>query len=165
MPTSLHPTLDPNSSPLITSYYPGKKNSLRLQLMKAIVLAESSILYFIFSPRSLCYKDIYRHELGRYRTLPLFLTFHLSRFFFYMDTFDYYSGGPFSESPLSLYFPQHFICLGCWSTKTSWTTQLFHSPGLTVATGWRNHLSLSSFKESFYIYITFKAWRDFPLHA
>ena len=38
--------------------------SLRLQLMKAIMLAESS-LYFIFSPGSLYYSDIYSRESGR----------------------------------------------------------------------------------------------------
>jgi hypothetical protein len=43
------------------------------QLMKATVLAESSILYFIFSPGSLHYSDVYRCESGRCRTLPFFL--------------------------------------------------------------------------------------------
>ena len=42
--------------------------------MKAKVLAESSVLYFIFSPGSLCYGDVYRCESGRYLTLPFFLT-------------------------------------------------------------------------------------------
>jgi hypothetical protein len=45
--------------------------SLHLQLMKATVLAESSI-YFIFSLRS---SDVYRHESGKSRTLPFFLNF------------------------------------------------------------------------------------------
>ena len=31
----------------------------------------------------LCYSDVYRRESGRCCTLPFFLTFHLSRFFFY----------------------------------------------------------------------------------
>ena len=47
--------------------------SLRLQLMKATVLAESS-LYFIFSLGSLCSSHVYRHESGRCCTLPFFLT-------------------------------------------------------------------------------------------
>ena len=37
--------------------------------------AESSILYFIFSPGSLRYTDVYRHESGSCRTLSFFLTF------------------------------------------------------------------------------------------
>jgi hypothetical protein len=48
-----------------------------LQLMEATVLAESSILYFIFSPGSLCFGDVYRCESGRCRTLPFFLTFFI----------------------------------------------------------------------------------------
>ena len=44
-----------------------------LQLMKATVLAESS-LYLIFSLDSLRSSDVYRHESGRCRTLPFFLT-------------------------------------------------------------------------------------------
>ena len=60
---------------------------LRLQPMKAKVLAETS-LYFIFSLGSLCSSDVYRRESGRFRTLPFFLTFflsfHLSRFSFYI---------------------------------------------------------------------------------
>ena len=39
--------------------------SLFLQLMKATVLAESSILYFIFPPGSLRYGGVYRLESGR----------------------------------------------------------------------------------------------------
>ena len=50
---------------------------LYLQLMKAMVLAESSILYFVFSLGSLLYSDVYRCESGRYRTLPLFLSFFI----------------------------------------------------------------------------------------
>ena len=60
--------------------------SLRLQLMKATVLAES---YFIFSLGSTCYADVYRRESRRCCTLPFFLTyflsFHLSRFSFYIN--------------------------------------------------------------------------------
>ena len=43
--------------------------------MKATALAESSILYFIFSSGSLCYSDVYRREAGRCHTLRFFLTF------------------------------------------------------------------------------------------
>ena len=49
--------------------------SLLLQLMKATVLAESSILYFIFSLGSLCFGDVYRCEPDSCWTLPFFLTF------------------------------------------------------------------------------------------
>ena len=45
-----------------------------LQLMKVTVLAESS---FIFSPGSLHYADVYRHESGRCHILPFFLTFFM----------------------------------------------------------------------------------------
>ena len=48
--------------------------SLLLQLIIAKVLAESS---FIFSPGSLHYADVYRHEPGRLHTLPFFLTFFI----------------------------------------------------------------------------------------
>ena len=48
--------------------------SIHIQLMKATLLEESS-LYFIFSPGSLCYSDVYRRESGRCHTLPFFLTF------------------------------------------------------------------------------------------
>ena len=53
----------------------------RLQLMKAPVLAERSILYFpffiiIFSSGSLHYSDVYRGESGRCCTPPFFLTFY-----------------------------------------------------------------------------------------
>ena len=41
------------------------------------MLAESSMLYFIFSLRSLCYGDVYRHESGSCRTFPFFLTFFI----------------------------------------------------------------------------------------
>ena len=51
------------------------RHSLSIQLMKAIVLTESSILYFIFSPNSLHYGDVYKCESGRCLTLPLFSTF------------------------------------------------------------------------------------------
>ena len=39
------------------------------QVMKVIVLTESP-LYFIFSPGSLCFSDVYRRESGTCRTLP-----------------------------------------------------------------------------------------------
>ena len=48
--------------------------SLRLQLMKATMLAESST-YFIFSPGSLHSRDVYRRESGRRCTCSFFLTF------------------------------------------------------------------------------------------
>jgi hypothetical protein len=51
--------------------------SLRLQLVKATVLGEGSFLYFIISPGSLCYCDLYRHESGGCRTLPFVLTFFI----------------------------------------------------------------------------------------
>ena len=60
---------------------------LRIQMIKVTVLAESSILYFMFSPGSLRSSDVYRRESGRCCTLPFFLTFlsfHLSRFSFYI---------------------------------------------------------------------------------
>ena len=60
--------------------------SLHLQLMKATVLAEST-LYFIFSLGSLHSSDIYRWKSGTCRTLPFFLTFYLSRFSFYIKTY------------------------------------------------------------------------------
>jgi hypothetical protein len=44
--------------------------------MKTTVLAESS-LYFIFSPGSLHYSDVDRHESGRCRNLLFFLTFFI----------------------------------------------------------------------------------------
>ena len=47
--------------------------SLRLQLMKATVLAESSS-YFIFSPGYLPYYNVYRCESGRCCLFPFFLT-------------------------------------------------------------------------------------------
>ena len=50
---------------------------LSLQLMKATLLAESSTLYFIFSPGFLCYNYVYRRESSRYRSLPSFLTFFI----------------------------------------------------------------------------------------
>ena len=56
--------------------------SLRLKLMKATVLAESS-LYFIFSPGYLHYYDVYRHESGRCHCFPLFLTFYYYYYYYY----------------------------------------------------------------------------------
>ena len=53
--------------------------SLHLQLMKATVLAESSI-HFIFSQSSFCPSNVYRHESGRCCTLPFFLTFFICSF-------------------------------------------------------------------------------------
>ena len=53
---------------------------LLLQLMKATVLAESSILYFIFSLGSLHYSDVFP-------SFYHFLSFHLSRCSFYINTF------------------------------------------------------------------------------
>ena len=50
-----------------------------LQLIKATVLAESS-LYFIFSPGSLQYNDAYRHESSRCHTLPFFLTDYFTNY-------------------------------------------------------------------------------------
>ena len=49
-------------------------NPTRLQLMKATVLAESSI-YFIFSPDSLHSSNVFRYESGRCRSLPFVLRF------------------------------------------------------------------------------------------
>ena len=63
------------------------RSSLHLQLMKATVLAQSSS-YFIPSPGYLRYKDVYRCESGRCRSLRLFLTFlsvYFSRFSFYIN--------------------------------------------------------------------------------
>jgi hypothetical protein len=56
--------------------------TLLLQLMKATVLAETSV---VISLLSICYADIHRHESGRCLTLPFiliyfFLSFHLSKF-------------------------------------------------------------------------------------
>ena len=48
------------------------------QMMKATVLAESSFLYFIFSLGSLHYGVVYRHESGKWWTLPFSLTFFIS---------------------------------------------------------------------------------------
>ena len=47
-----------------------------VQLMKATVLAESSILYLIFSLPSLRYRDVYRCESGRCRSLPFLAFFY-----------------------------------------------------------------------------------------
>ena len=51
--------------------------SLRLQLIKATMLAESSVLYFFFLSGSLHYSYVYNRELGRCHTLPFFLTFFI----------------------------------------------------------------------------------------
>ena len=59
--------------------------NILLQLMKVIVLAESSILQFISSLGSLHYGNVYRCESGRCRTLSLFLRF------FYCFTFPGFS--------------------------------------------------------------------------
>ena len=53
------------------------RHRIRLQLIEATVLAESS-LYFIFSLGFFCSSDVYRHESGRCCTLPCFLTFFIS---------------------------------------------------------------------------------------
>ena len=50
--------------------------------MKTTVLAESS---FVFSLGSLCYTDVYRCDSGRCHNLPFFLSFQLSRVFFYIN--------------------------------------------------------------------------------
>jgi hypothetical protein len=55
--------------------------SLHLKLIKATVLAESS-LYFIFSLGALHSSDIYRCESGRCHTLPFFLAFFYQLFNF-----------------------------------------------------------------------------------
>jgi hypothetical protein len=49
--------------------------------MKATVLAEISS-HFIFSLGYLHYKDVYRHESGRCRSLHFFLTFFKSELTF-----------------------------------------------------------------------------------
>ena len=49
-----------------------------LQLIKATVLTETSILYFIFPPGSLRYGDVYRCESVKCHTLPFFLTFFMT---------------------------------------------------------------------------------------
>ena len=68
----------------------------------SLVLAESS-LYFIFSPGSLHYADVYRHESRRCRILPFFLRFHLSRFSFYVKIWD--------RETLNLCCPMHnWLC-------------------------------------------------------
>ena len=51
-----------------------RHKKLHLQLIKATVLAESS-LYFIFSPGYLHYCDAYRQGSGRCCSLSFFLTF------------------------------------------------------------------------------------------
>ena len=72
-------------TPTKTNTWKGEMLSLLLQLMKATVLTESS---FIFSPGSLHYAAVYRHESGKRCTLPFFLRFHLfSRFSFYIKMF------------------------------------------------------------------------------
>ena len=62
--------------PYTLSFHRALSASLHLQLMKATVLAESS-LHFIFPPGSLQYSDVYRHESGRFQVLPFFLTFFI----------------------------------------------------------------------------------------
>ena len=64
---------------LIPWYYLYRLTNNADKQMKATVLAESSILYFIFSPGSLCYGDYNRHESGRCRTLPSFLIFYIMK--------------------------------------------------------------------------------------
>ena len=63
--------------------------SLFLQLMKATVLAESSWSLGFYANLSKV-GNVYRHESGRCHTLLPFLTyflsFHLSRFSFYVNT-------------------------------------------------------------------------------
>ena len=56
-----------------------RRHRLHLQLMKAIVLAES-YLYFILSLGSFCSSDVSRRESSRCRTLPFFLTFYIYRY-------------------------------------------------------------------------------------
>ena len=71
----------------------GCRCRLCLQLMKATVLAESSILYFIFSPDSLYYSDVYRFEqvgVAHFPSFQHFLSFHLSRFSFYTKIYEKY---------------------------------------------------------------------------
>ena len=51
------------------------KKNLLLQLIKATVLAKSSI--FIFSSGTLCYGDVYRCGSGSCCSLPFFLTFFI----------------------------------------------------------------------------------------
>ena len=63
------------------------------------MLAESSVLYFIFSLGSLPYSDVYRRESGKCHTLPFFLTFFTILPFqvfllyknFYINNSSYYS--------------------------------------------------------------------------
>ena len=65
-----------------------------------------SSIYFIFSLGSLFCSDVYRHEPGRCCTLPFFLTFilsfHLSRFFFYVN---------FIIKYMSILYIQHFMTI------------------------------------------------------
>ena len=103
---SASPTLT-SLSPLLLETPANTVVSLLLHLLKGTVLAESSILYFIFSPDSLHYfifspdslhyfifspdslhyfifsldslhyNDVYKHESDRCSTLPFFLTFFI----------------------------------------------------------------------------------------
>jgi hypothetical protein len=57
-----------------------------MELMEATVLAESSS-YPIFSLGYLRYKDVHRHESGRCRSLPFFLTF--STYFVFYGQYEY----------------------------------------------------------------------------
>ena len=52
--------------------------------MKATVLAESSIMYFIFSPGSLRYGDVCRSESGNCHILSFFLRFYLVKYPFFL---------------------------------------------------------------------------------
>ena len=71
-PPPLHPFSFPPSSTCAHLV------SLLQQMMNATVLAESSISYFIFSPGSLHYGDVYRCESGKCHTLLLFLTIFMN---------------------------------------------------------------------------------------
>ena len=76
----------------------------------ATVLAESSSFFF-FSPSHLHYEDVYRHELGRCRSLPFFLSFYFSRFSFYINM-DTTGAAPFSPIESLFYC---YVSRFCWS--------------------------------------------------
>ena len=59
---------------------------LNLQMMKATILAESSILYFIFSTGSHHFSVVYRCEFALFPSFYHFLSFHLSMFSFYNNS-------------------------------------------------------------------------------
>ena len=105
----------PNNMTLISS-----KSSLLLQLMKSTVLAETSNSYFIFSQGSLCYGDVYRHEYSMYRTLPFFLTYHLT-----------FPGFPFiliSDVSLYCYNEVYFVSSsGIYCGESCSSTKLNHA--------------------------------------